>query len=247
MHDLSRHRPDAAGDAAAHATFAAGNGHFVIIGAQKSGTTSLYAMLAQHPQIAMSDRKETNFFAHRSDGDYSLEAYERCFSRAAKWRGEASPNYTMRHEYEEVPERMARAIPGAQLIFIVRDPVARAVSQYQHDYLSDRIPDTRFPGPLEERLRHCVETSSYYRQIMAFIQFYPRERLLILDFDELKARPLATAGLVCEFLNLPSVSLKEAHNSERNGAEDRGATPRFILQRWNAPWIEAIRDRKSVV
>ncbi len=245
MHDIPYHLRDAAVDADAPgirwAIPQAGDCHFVIIGAQKSGTTILCAMLAQHPDIAISDRKETDFFARRPDGDYSFASYKRCFSRTGTWLGEASPIYSMRHEFDNVPERMAAAIPNARLIFIVRDPVARAVSQYQHEYLSGRVPDPTFPGPLEAPLRHCVETSCYFRQITPFMKFFSRERLLLLDFEKLKADPQSVIDQVCGFLGLSATALSKVAESARNSAEDRGATPLFILRRWNAPSLEAIR------
>lgn len=121
--------------------------NLVIIGAMKCGTTSLHHYLDLHPAIAMSQPKELNFFFgpptagvaggageaswtrgnwHRGPGWYADR-----FDAAATVRGEASPGYTS-PSHPEVAGRMAGLVPAARLIYAVRDPVERAVSQYEH-------------------------------------------------------------------------------------------------------------------
>ena len=103
--------------------------NFVIIGAQKSGTTSLSYYLQEHPEIYVYP-KEIHFFDDR-DGTYEhgLEFYSGFFaeSQGAKAIGECTPCYIYA---EQPPERMYEAIPNAKLILIARNPVDRAYSNY---------------------------------------------------------------------------------------------------------------------
>jgi hypothetical protein len=122
--------------------------NLVIIGAMKCGTTSLHHYLDQHPDVAMSQPKELNFFFGPADAPRAPVAaqppdraqgnwhrgpfwYAAHFDPAATVRGETSPGYTS-PSYPQVADRMAEVIPAAHLVYVVRDPVGRAVSQYWH-------------------------------------------------------------------------------------------------------------------
>jgi sulfotransferase family protein len=122
--------------------------NLVIIGAMKCGTTSLHHYLDLHPEIGMSRPKELNFFFGPEDGGtpadvrdrpgwarghwhHGPEWYAGHFDPAVSVRGEASPGYTS-PSYPEVAARMAELIPDAQLLYAVRDPISRALSQYEH-------------------------------------------------------------------------------------------------------------------
>jgi len=113
--------------------------NLVVVGAMKCGTTALHGFLDRHPEIAMSDPKELNFFfgPAAGSGDDAPWAegnrhrgvgwYRHQFPVAAPVRGESSPGYTSPSE-PHVAARMAALIPGARLVYLVRDPVERAVS-----------------------------------------------------------------------------------------------------------------------
>lgn len=214
--------------------------HFIILGAQKSGTTTLYGLLRLHPQIAMSRQKETDFF-RRDAGPDPIADYRALFDRTAPWMGEASPTYTMAHEHAGVPERIRAALPGAKLIYIVRDPVARAVSQYRHDWLSGRVASLSMARGLRESLDRCIATSCYHAQITKHMPCHDPERLLVLDFEALKHDEQAMLDGVCRFLGLPSVPLPEALSVPRNRLQDRQDTPRLLLRHWNSPLVQALR------
>ena len=98
----------------------------------KCGTTSLYRYLALHPQIAMSQRKELDFFKTDADFAKGLEWYSAQFPDDSGVRGEASPNYSKFHIFPGVPDRMRSVLPDIKLIYLVRNPVERAVSHYMH-------------------------------------------------------------------------------------------------------------------
>src|SRR5687768_14093660 len=94
---------------------------FVIIGAMKCGTTSLHYYLAQHPEICMPQKKETDFFITEINYHRGRGWYESLFAQPAKITakacGEASPNYAKTWQFRGVPERMHDLLPQARLIY----------------------------------------------------------------------------------------------------------------------------------
>jgi len=104
--------------------------NLLVIGAAKCGTTALHRYLGLHPDIFMSKSKELGFFCSSENWDERLRWYESQFG-AARVRGESSPSYTNCPRNKGVPERMASLVPDARLIYLVRDPVDRVISQYR--------------------------------------------------------------------------------------------------------------------
>ena len=107
--------------------------NLIVIGSTKSGTTSLHRHLEEHPEIMMSTPKELRFFLEDwnwQGGSWQrgIEWYESKFDSSAPIRGESTPAYTTYPFVRDVPEKMARVIPSAKLLYIVRDPMERIVS-----------------------------------------------------------------------------------------------------------------------
>jgi hypothetical protein len=176
---------------------------FVIIGAMKSGTSSLYKYLAAHPQIGMSAVKETDFFIAGRNNRRGLAWYESLFDkRGASQFGEASPNYTKRTHFPGVPDGMHAVVPQAKLIYVLRDPVARILSQYAHRY-AQGLEQRPLVEALQPRARNdYLLTSSYHYQLQAYLPFYPLERVLLLAAEDLRERRHETLRRVFEFLNV---------------------------------------------
>lgn len=103
---------------------------FIVIGAMKCGTTSLYYALDAHPEIEMSDRKETDFFIRARNYRRGTDWYEDRFPASGQARGECSPNYTKAHLFPRVARRMHDLVPDVHLVYMVRDPIDRIVSHY---------------------------------------------------------------------------------------------------------------------
>jgi hypothetical protein len=196
---------------------------FLIIGAQKAGTTALYAYLRQHPQITGPSWKEVSFF----DRHYARGAawYRGNFPNALRARGlvgEASPSYVF---HPLAPERVAALVPEAKLIALVRNPVDRAFSHYQHEVALGREPlsfedaleaeDERLRGEEERMLADPAYFSRawwdftyrargrYAEQLERWLAVFPRERLLILPSEDLGAEPEQAYAGVLEFLGAP--------------------------------------------
>jgi hypothetical protein len=158
--------------------------NFIIIGAMKGGTTSLYRYLASHPEVSVSKRKETDFFLGRHEYRRGLSWYSAQFRKRTTAIGEASPNYTKRHLWDGVPERISRTLPEVKLIYVVRDPIRRILSHYVHNYAHgrERRPFSEATSPES----NYVKTSMYAYQLDAFLDYFPLERILIVDSDALR-------------------------------------------------------------
>lgn len=178
--------------------------NFLICGAPKAGTTALYAILSQHPDICMSSIKETDFFQHNyCKGLLWLES---CFSHYSgeKAIGEASPG-NMIHPL--AAERILFHIPDAKIILILRDPVERAYSQYWHSImLGLQDPNIDFSSiirdPENSWGRRIIELGMYGEQISRYQEHFPMSQILILFFEDFKSSPESTLRKIYGFLEI---------------------------------------------
>jgi hypothetical protein len=187
---------------------------FVIIGAQKCGTTALHAYLARHPQVSMSRPKELDFFVEDGNWKRGIEWYRGRFDAEAVARGESSPNYTAHPHIPGVPERMAELIPEAKLIFMVRDPVDRVRANWIHTY-SNRVEHRPMREAVLEPGSEYVARSCYHLQISRFLEHYPMERILILEQDELLSERRPALKRVFGFVGARENVWRETFKEER--------------------------------
>jgi len=194
----------------------------MIIGAAKAGTTSLHHYLSQHPQIYLPKEKELQFFTddtlYQRGTDYYIASY---FKNARKYpaRGESTPFYF--HRPETVIPRLEETFDGVKLkfILILRHPVFRAWSHYQHMVrLGLETHDFKQALFLEDsRLyENPLSWFSYYsdglycKLLMQWFDAFPRERFLILTQDELAAEPHQTLRRIFLFLDVdPSIEIAD--------------------------------------
>ena len=199
---------------------------FLIIGAQKAATTSLYAYLCQHPQVQAALTKEIHYFDHYLPRGFDW--YCRHFPANGKTpeglpliTGEASPYYLV---HPAVPDRVQEALPGVRLIVLLRDPVARAISHYEHEFRRgfERLPflealeaeERRIAGEAERLVQepayrsyafehHTYKTRGRYaEQLSRWIPRFGRERMLVLQMEELESTPGIVLGRVAAFLGI---------------------------------------------
>ncbi len=177
--------------------------NLIIIGAGKCGTSSLHHYLDAHPSVSMSARKELDFF-QQADCLDRVEQYERHFPDDAPVRGEASPGYSGYPRVQGVPERMRALIPDVRLIYLVRDPVERAVSHYVQALrvqAESRGFEEAF-SDLDGARNKYVCYSRYATQVERYVRCFPREQLLVLDGDELLNDRLGALTRVFAFLGV---------------------------------------------
>ena len=194
---------------------------FLILGAQKGGTTALYSYLRRHPSITGPSWKEVSYFdRHYVRGE---AWYRGNFPNKARTRGklvgEASPSYLF---HPLAPERVRADIPNAKLVALLRNPVDRALSHYNHEVALGREPlsfeaalaaeEARLAGEVErlvaepryfsrEWWSHTYQARGRYaEQLERWLAVFPREQLLIVPSDDLAAEPAETHARVLDFL-----------------------------------------------
>ncbi len=175
--------------------------NLLVVGAQKCGTTSLHHYLGLHPEIGMSRKKELNFFSHHRDR--GVDWYRSHFDPSMPIRGEASPSYTALPRFPSVAEAVVEVLDGVRLIYLVRDPLRRAMSAYAHFYASGREhrgPDEALLAPdTDYVVRGC-----YAFQLEEYLRRVPDDRILIIEQGDLRNRRNATLETVFSWLGVDS-------------------------------------------
>jgi hypothetical protein len=185
--------------------------HLIIIGAMKAGTSALHAYLDDHPDVAMSTPKELCFFygpnPEESQGPSAIDPAEQTewspgnWHRGIEWyrghfrgdvpvRGESSPGYTS-PSFPGVAARMGSVVPDALLIYLVRDPVARAVSQYHH-HVRDGTERRPILEAVSDPASHYIIRSRYAERLAPFLEHFPLDRISIIVHEDLVAEPVET-------------------------------------------------------
>ena len=165
-----------------------------VVGAMKAATTSLHNYLAHHPDIFMTKKpwKEPCFFVTELNWNKGWDWYLGLFKEATtqKYLGESTTDYTKAPNYAGVPERIHAASPGAKIIYIVRDPIERAISQYwwEVEYSGE---GRKMPQGIIEN-EWIINASNYALQIAPYIKLFGQENVLILTSEGLVANPRKT-------------------------------------------------------
>ena len=207
---------------------------FLIIGTQKGGTTSLYNYLQDHPSIGSAARKEVHFFDRRANLNKGLLWYQGHFPTevekyaAQRLRslpfvtGEATPEYLF---LPHIPHLVHKMLPHTKLILLLRHPIDRAYSQYQHAVIQGHetrsfeeaitMQEARLveeqASILHDRnyehytyMQNCyLMRSMYVDQLQRWMRLFPKEQFLILKSEEFYADPVSTLKQVLNFLAIP--------------------------------------------
>lgn len=202
--------------------------NFFIVGAAKSGTTSLYRYLSMHPQVYMSTNKEPRFFSlpegqppdFRGPGDIEishrcsitdLAEYEALFDNAddAIAVGESSVTYLWS---QDAAERIHKKVPHARIIIVLRNPVERAWSGYLHKMRENVEPCTSFAEALAEEvagkrcdwapLWHYRDMGFYHDQLTRYLDLFGPEQVKVFLFEDLKADPHSMVRSIFKFLGV---------------------------------------------
>lgn len=203
---------------------------FAVIGAMRAGTTTLQKMLAGQPAVCLPAMKETDFFIASKNHHRGAGWYESRFDNRHALCGDISPNYAKRDVFPEAPSLIHAANPAARLVYIVRDPVARALSQYNHAWLTgSAMPE---PAALldSEAGEHILNTSRYHWQLQPWLKLFPQDQLLIVDFDDLVRQPRIAVPAIGRFLD---IDLTAAPLEQSNSSAELGRMP---------AWWMAIRE-----
>jgi len=200
--------------------------NLVVIGAAKAGSTSLHNYLALHPEISMSHDKEVRYFTDPDCLSW-VGRYQDYFAGGTRYRGESTPQYTKWPLYPGVVDRMADLTPDARLIYLVRDPVERAIAEYVEEVTWGVIG-----AGIEEELSDAdaahnviVAPSRYATQLREFYRRFDPSQILVVDLAELAEHPAVVVARVFDFLGLEQIELDDEALRPRNAYGDKGALP----------------------
>jgi hypothetical protein len=189
---------------------------FFIVGAQKSGTTSLHHYLNLHPEIYFPPKpQEIHFFDNHDAYEKGIDWYSNYFKGASSDQiaGQTSPLYLY---FDFAAERLQKHTPGAKIIAILRNPVDRAYShywnsiRYGYEYLSfeDALHEekTRIKENLNARRNYSYfDRGLYSSQLENYRTLFPIENILVLTQDQLRKDPVGTLNNCCDFLGVSNV------------------------------------------
>ena len=177
---------------------------FLIIGAMKCGTSTLQAQLARQPGVFMSAPKEPNYFSNDEIFARGPAWYEGLFAEAAPGdlKGEASTHYTKLPTYPQTLPRMQAVLDAPKLVYMIRNPMVRAVSHYIHEWTEGRLgPDAI------EAFRQTPEIAAYGcygMQIAPFAAAYGADRIMLTSIEQITVDPDAAFAQISAFLELPA-------------------------------------------
>ena len=193
-----------------------------IIGAMKSGTTTLHEYLDTHPQILMSHEKEPGYFVTELGLHKGEEWYRSRWQQDGddyRYLGESSTHYTKLPVFQGVPERLYQFNPEARLIYIMRNPFDRVVSQYWHT-----LRDAYHGGELRPLLKAVQEDpgylafSDYATQLEPYFDRFGRGAVQILTFEALLEDPQREVDQIYRWLGLAPHPIgeksRQAHNQK---------------------------------
>ncbi|MCP4438408.1 MAG: sulfotransferase [Aureispira sp.] len=235
--------------------------NFLIIGAGKSGTTTLHNVLQQHPEIYMSSIKEPNFFAlegqtkingydkddphgffHYPWAVTNMEDYQNLF-KDAKDEIAIGESSTMYQYMPLVPQRIKQHAPNMKIIGIFRNPADRLYSRYLHLVREDRAPSEKFKDCLNKssiwwQKNDLIQEGFYYKHMHRYFELFPKNQLKILLYDDFKADPNTFMKDIFTFLDVDSSfepNLNIHYNISgkiKNKFIDRFIGQKSLLKKW---------------
>jgi len=230
--------------------------NFLIIGAARCGTTTLYNQLQRHPNIYLPPEKrpEPHFFYKTAEYARGIGYYENKYFTA--WRGqkavgEASTSYVFG---SRVAQRVCESLPGIKLICLLRNPIERAFSSYWHTVASgiERLPFAEAIEREQERAAALastalgelapfayVERGLYHRQLERWFDEFDPAQMLVVTFDELVGDPRGVLADVARFLGVSPGDLPNGEIKAENKSVPIGA---YMAPEVRRKLVEAFRD-----
>jgi hypothetical protein len=187
---------------------------YIGIGAQKCASTWIHRILAEHPEVAVPEVKEIDFFSYRYDRGYQWYERHFCNPGSARARGEISPSYFAE---PAVPERVARYIPEARILLSLRDPVERALSNHRHEVRAGHLsgPDYSFETGLKNNPMY-VEQGLYATHLRNWLRHFPSERILVLLMEDVENNAEVVSNTVYRFLGVDGTFVPEGLTTRFN-------------------------------
>lgn len=226
---------------------------FLIIGAMKSGTSSLYNYLKKHPEVFMARAKAStktiHYFCERRNLHKGRDWYESLFETDSPERykayGEASGSYSKYPGFKNVPEQIHALVPDIKLIYIVRDPVERTISHHSHLVLTGRI-ESSLAETLKDFDIGIVNTSRYFMQIEHYLPYFSRDQFHIVCSEEMRDNRKATLQDVFRFIGVDDSfytrDYDKVHHSTETKARKLKTRPKRNMPELTGDFVQETLD-----
>lgn len=215
---------------------------FIILGATRSGTTYLYHLLQQNPDIFMPpERKELHYFNHNARYRKDLRSYLNMFHgyNNEKYIGEATPMYMEKgliynedgtldfFNSESAIARIHKHMPNTKLIISLRDPVSRLLSMYKKSYgqgkITKSLKDTILDEFSDKKSFHFIHRNRYDIHLENIFKYFPKDAIQIIVFEEWVQEPQKTFEELCAFIGATpkgiQINVKDLYETSRNNME----------------------------
>lgn len=178
---------------------------FIIIGAMKCATSTLHEQLARQPGFFMTDLKEPNFFSDDDQYARGKDWYLSLFADAkpGDLRGESSTHYTKLPTYPQTIDRLREHCPDAKLIYVMRHPIDRLISQYVHEWSQCVIPNQMGIDEALDAHPELIAYSRYTMQLRPYFDAFGSDRILPVFFERIASAPQPELERICRFLGDP--------------------------------------------
>ncbi|MEL7142628.1 MAG: sulfotransferase [Cyanobacteria bacterium J06643_4] len=217
--------------------------HFIIIGAMKCATTTLHEQLSAQPGVFMSEPKEPNFFSNDEQFQRGIGWYRSLFAEAQPGDlcGESSTHYTKLPTYPDSVSRLRQHVPNVKLIYVMRHPIERLISQYMHEWSRRTVS-----GTLSQSLKQRPELyqySQYSMQLRPYLEAFGAENVLPVFFERVRQFPQEELARIGEFIGCSQPAIWQSESGHQHSTSQRLRESAWRDAIVNAPVLSAIRKQ----
>ena len=202
--------------------------NFICVGAQKAGTSTLFDVLKQSPDIYFPEKKEIHFFEKPEQYEKGIEYYKSLFDKnynKEKLIGEITPEYLF---YNYVPQRIYNNLGPIKIIIFLRNPILRSYSQFNFHkmYQAESLNSNFFNEIKKEKLKEnvdlydtwCTPTyylskSLYFNQVKRYIDVFGKDNVYVGIFEELFSKNELNLNPIFDFLGVPDFNYSQTHSN----------------------------------
>jgi len=202
--------------------------NFICVGAQKAGTSTLFDVLKQSPDIYFPEKKEIHFFEKPEQYEKGIEYYKSLFDKnynKEKLIGEITPEYLF---YNYVPQRIYNNLGPIKIIILLRNPILRSFSQFNFHkmYQAESLNSNFFNEIEKEKLKEnvnlyntwCTPTyylskSLYFNQVKRYIDVFGKDNVYVGIFEELISKNELNLNPIFDFLGVPNFNYSQTHSN----------------------------------
>jgi hypothetical protein len=199
--------------------------NFLVIGVQKSGTTWIYHVLKQHPEIFIPKYKELHFFDLHFHKGYNW--YKKYFKKSYMYNtsGELTPDYVKRG----IAQRIYNYNGNMKIILVLRNPIDRSYSAYKHEIIH-RGNTAEFLQQFESDFGNIQSYGYYFKIISEYYRYFPKEQVKIVFYDDIIKNPMEICNQIFSFLEVrTNIKLKRIHKRRHSTLKKLPVKPLLSL------------------